>query len=192
MKIFPSDSWGFHTVWCTSPSGLATEFRSEKIPRNRLGTVFVIPRKKLLIARHSENHGRVNSEARNGMEWKYAEEFREFASIFVPRNGIPSCFLFRRLVRNRIPKFASIFVTQNRISSIFLFLGMVRNRIPRVCFYFCSTAQNYVHFYLFRGTAEILKEQTNCCVYSVFHGMIFCRKLPTLLAKGGKWRNSST
>ncbi len=126
------------------------------------------------------------------MEWKYAEEFREFASIFVPRNGIPSCFLFRRLDRNRILEHFSL-------------PGMVRKRIPRVCFYFCSTAQNSVYFYLphnglewnsesflFRGTAEILQEQTNCCVFSVIHGMIFCRKLPTLLAKGGKWRNSST
>ncbi len=51
--------------------GLGTEFRSEKIPRNRLG--MVIPRKKVLIPRHSEFRGRVNSEARNGME----------------RNGIP-------------------------------------------------------------------------------------------------------
>jgi hypothetical protein len=29
--------------------GLGTEFRSEKIPRNRLGTLSVIPRKKVLI-----------------------------------------------------------------------------------------------------------------------------------------------
>ncbi len=31
--------------------GLGTEFRSEKIPRNRLGMVSVIPRKKVLIPR---------------------------------------------------------------------------------------------------------------------------------------------
>jgi hypothetical protein len=53
--------------------GLGTEFRSEKIPRNRLGMVSVIPRKKALIPRHSEFRGRANSEARNGTE----------------RNGIP-------------------------------------------------------------------------------------------------------
>ncbi len=46
--------------------GLGTEFRSEKIPRNRLGMVSVIPRKKVLIPRHSEFRGRANSEARNG------------------------------------------------------------------------------------------------------------------------------
>ncbi len=48
--------------------GLGTEFRSEKIPRNRLGTVSVIPRKKVLIPRHSAFRGRANSEARNGTE----------------------------------------------------------------------------------------------------------------------------
>jgi hypothetical protein len=46
--------------------GLGAEYRSEKIPRNRLGTVSVIPRKKALIPRHSEFRGRANSEARNG------------------------------------------------------------------------------------------------------------------------------
>jgi hypothetical protein len=194
-----------------SKLGLGTEFRSEKIPRNRLGTVSVIPRKKALIPRHSEFRGRANSEARNGTEWNSAEkitftkqqqnnltkwfvctskvvfsdtiieifgcrvlfwvgfsstewfgtafrefisifwnsgkefravfssaewfgteienlhlfwfpgtEFRvvfsseeefgtelwEFASIFVPRNGIPSYFLFYRKVRNGIPRFS--------------------------------------------------------------------------------------
>jgi hypothetical protein len=43
-------------------------FRSEKIPWNRLGTVFVIPWKKVLIPKHSEAYGRVNSDARNGTE----------------------------------------------------------------------------------------------------------------------------
>ena len=45
----------------------------------------------------------------------FGTEFREFASILVPRNGIPSCVLFRRRFRNRI-------------------MG--------VCFYFCSTERN--------------------------------------------------
>jgi hypothetical protein len=53
--------------------GLGTKFRSEKIPRNRLGTISVIPRKKALIPRHSEFRGRASSEARNGTK----------------RNGIP-------------------------------------------------------------------------------------------------------
>jgi hypothetical protein len=101
-----------------SQLGLGTEFRSEKIPRNRLGTVSVIPRKKALIPRHSEFRGRACSEARSGTERNetpqkklvlgnsskinlqndvgfssmecFGTAFREFASILVPRNGIPS------------------------------------------------------------------------------------------------------
>jgi hypothetical protein len=49
-----------------SQVGLATEFDSEKISRNRLGMVSVIPRKKVLI---SEVYGRVNSEAQSRMKW---------------------------------------------------------------------------------------------------------------------------
>jgi hypothetical protein len=155
----------------------------------------VIPRKKVLISRHSEVYGRVNSEARNGRKWHscsskqkrqhserisesfllflfhgtefqvvfssaewFGKEFQVFASIFVPRNGIPSCLLFR---------------------------GMVQNRIPRVGFLFCSMVQNSEHFspllndsernsesFLFRGTAGIPPEQTNCSVHSVFRGII--------------------
>jgi hypothetical protein len=44
---------------------LAAEFRSEKIPRNRLGTAYVIPRKNVLIPRHSEVYGRAYSEVPN-------------------------------------------------------------------------------------------------------------------------------
>jgi hypothetical protein len=47
---------------------LGTEFRSEKIPRNRLGLIFVIRRKKVLIPSHSDFRGRADSEARNGTE----------------------------------------------------------------------------------------------------------------------------
>jgi hypothetical protein len=77
--------------WCSSPImfngsadclvtlslslvGLGTEFRSEKIPRNRLGTVSDIPRKKVLIPRYSEFRGRANSEAWNGTERNSAKK----------------------------------------------------------------------------------------------------------------------
>ncbi len=91
-------------------------------------------------------------------EW-FGTEFQVFAYSFVPRNGIPSCFHF---------------------------CGMVQNRILSVCFKFCSMVQNSEHFsplrngsewnsenFLFRGTAGIPPEQTNCSVYSVFCGVIF-------------------
>jgi hypothetical protein len=37
------------------------------------------------------------------MKW-FGTEFREFASIFVPLYGIPSIFLFHRIVRNGLPR----------------------------------------------------------------------------------------
>ncbi len=36
----------------------------------------------------------------------FGTEFQEFASIFVPRNGISSCFLFHGRIRNRIREFS--------------------------------------------------------------------------------------
>ncbi len=90
-------------------------------------------------------------------------EFRELALLFVPRNGIPRCLLFR---------------------------GMVRNRIPSVFFYFCSTARNFELFsllwngsewnsesFLFCGTAGIPPEPSNCSVYSIFRGKMFLSEI---------------
>jgi hypothetical protein len=48
--------------------GLGTEFCYEKIPRNKLGTVSIIPWKKMLIPRHCKFRGRANFEAQNGIE----------------------------------------------------------------------------------------------------------------------------
>ncbi len=96
-------------------------------------------------------------------EW-FGMEFLEFASIFVPRNGIPSCFLFR---------------------------WRVQKGIPRVCFYFWSTGRNSELFspprkgskrnsdnFLFGGTAGIPSEVTNYSVNSVFGGIIFLSEIP--------------
>jgi hypothetical protein len=144
------------------------EFRSEKIPRNRLGMVSVILRKKLLIPRHSEVYGRVNYEARNGRKWHEKNYFyKKFCSskqnVFIPdsfarNSGNLLLFLFHEtefLVvfssSERLrTEFASIFVLRNRIPSCFHFRGMVYNRIPRVCFFFHSMVQNSEHFFLCR------------------------------------------
>ncbi len=96
-------------------------------------------------------------------------------------------FLFCGMVRNGIP-------------SCFFFRGMVRSRILRVCFYFCSTERNSEFFslprkgsernterLLFRGTAGIPSEMIICSVYSVFRGIIFCRKFPTLVITTCYW-----
>ncbi len=66
-KWFLLGTWQFFS--CAKLAlGLGTEFCSEKIPRNRLGMISVIPRKKVLIQRYSEFRGRANSEARTGTE----------------------------------------------------------------------------------------------------------------------------
>jgi hypothetical protein len=56
---------------------------------NRLRTVSIIPRKKVLILRHSEVHRRVNSEARNETELREKKQFTKhrqkssFLTLFV-------------------------------------------------------------------------------------------------------------
>ncbi len=118
--------------------GLVKEFRSEKIPRNRLGTVSIIPRnrlgrvsiiprKKVLIPRHSEFRGRSSSEVRNRMErnsakkWSFTEPAQPLWSLWRPLHSTLRSFLFR---------------------------GMVHNGIPGVCFHFCSTELNFELFSL--------------------------------------------
>ncbi len=69
-----SYEWTMHcSQYCKNPPhytvGLAAEFLSEKIPGNRLGTASVIPRKKVLIPRHSEVYGKVYSQAKNRRKW---------------------------------------------------------------------------------------------------------------------------
>ncbi len=72
---------------------MGTEFRSENIPRNRLGMISVIPRKKVLIPRHSEFRGRANSEARNRTE---RNGFREKMKFYGTRTERPLWFLWHR------------------------------------------------------------------------------------------------
>ncbi len=96
-------------------------------------------------------------------EW-FGTEFRDFASIFVPRNGISSCFLFRWGVRKGIP----------RDCFYFLFNGTEF----RILF---SSAEGFgteFRDFLFRGTAGIPSEITICSVYSVFRGIIFLSEIP--------------
>ncbi len=72
---------------------------------------------------------------------------RKMASVYVQQNGIQSVFLFRGMVRNKIPKNCPISVSRNGITSLFLFGGMVRNEIPKVCLYFCSMKGNSQCFF---------------------------------------------
>ncbi len=103
-----------------------------KIPQNRLETIFVILRNKVLILCDSECLGRVHSVNRNETEQNGIQQTKEvlqaanksrlFQVFSVPINGLErifKCFLFQALNRNGIPKF-------------FLFQKGVRNKIPRL------------------------------------------------------------
>ncbi len=86
--------------------GLPSKFRSEKIPRNRLGTVFVIPRNKVLIPCDSEYFRRVHFVTRNETEWnsaKYWSLTKQLPKVvFFPSFSLP------KMIRNGIPKFFSV------------------------------------------------------------------------------------
>ncbi len=57
MRVVLQSFGNGNTVYSTRGKegiGLGMEFRKENLPRNRIGTVSVIPWKKVLILRHSE------------------------------------------------------------------------------------------------------------------------------------------
>ncbi len=62
----------------------------------------------------------------------FGTELWEFASIFVPRNGIPSYFLFRGRVRNGIPRFSVPRNNRNSVGNKHLFRLF---RLPRNYFF---------------------------------------------------------
>jgi hypothetical protein len=153
----------------------------------------------VLIPRHLEVYGRVNSEARKGMELQKKDVFcnkilpqkTELKACFHPRNASEwnseslLLFLFHGTEFQVVFSSASIFVSRNIIPSCFLLGGMVSNGIRRVCFYriasIYGSEQNSKSF-LSRGTTGIPAGESNCSVYSVFSRIIFCRKLPILMA----------
>jgi hypothetical protein len=60
-------------MFCWVQNRVAIKIPLVKIPRNKLGMAFVIPRKKVLIPRNSVHLGIAYSEVRNGTEqipWK--------------------------------------------------------------------------------------------------------------------------
>jgi hypothetical protein len=93
---------------------------------------------------------------------KIPKIIKKEALLFVPWKGIPSCFLFR---------------------------WMVRNRITSVFFYFCSTARNSELFSLLWNGSERNSESSLCAEQPEFRQNqatvpsipeCFCRKLLTL------------
>ncbi len=69
----------------------------------------------------------------------FGTEFREYAFIFVPRNGIPSCILFRGRVRNGIPEFSVPRNSRNSVGNKHLFRLF---RLPRN-YFFVGNSQPY-------------------------------------------------
>ncbi len=84
-----------------------------------------------------------NHTAKVGINFTYAKGFGtelwEFASIFVPRNGIPSCFLFRGRTRNGIPRFSVPRNNRNSVGNNHLFRLF---RLPRN-YFFVGNSQPY-------------------------------------------------
>jgi hypothetical protein len=117
--------------------------------------------------------------------------FREFIYICVARKGIPSCVLFRGIVRNEIPRFCIYFGSTERNSELcslpqkgseqnngILLLFLFYGTEFRVVF---SSAEGFGTEFrdlLFRGTTGIPAEITICSVYSVFRGIIFLSEIP--------------
>ncbi len=92
-------------------------------------------------------------------EW-FGTELQVFAYIFVPRKGIPGCFLFRGMVQDGIPSICILFCSMVKIPSIFLLCRTIRNGIPRI---FCSAEQpefrrNKQFFRLFRRKLPTLEQ----------------------------------
>jgi hypothetical protein len=69
----------------------------------------------------------------------FGTEVWEFASIFVPRNGIPSYFFFRGRVRNGIPRFSVPRNNRNSVGNKHLFRLF---RLPRN-YFFAGNSQPY-------------------------------------------------
>ncbi len=94
--------------------------------------------------RNSENlhlfwfHGTEFRVVFSSAKW-FGTELWEFASIFVPRNGIPSYFLFPGRVRNGIPRFSVPPNNRNSIGNNHLFRLF---RLPRN-YFFVGNSQPY-------------------------------------------------
>jgi hypothetical protein len=133
------------------PLGLATEFRSKTSPWNRLKTVSIIPRKKVLIPRSAEElipklRTKWNGNTQKKFVLRYSQN--NLTKLFVRTSKVVKCF------GTEFRKFASIFVPRNEVPSCFLFHGMVRNGILRICFYFCYMERNSEHFSLPRNDSK--------------------------------------
>ena len=119
---------------------------------------------------------------RNGSE-RHSESLFIF---FVPRKGIPSCVLFRRMVWNGIPRICTERNSElcslpqkgseQNYGSLFLFL--FNGTEFRVIFSSSEGFGTDFRDFLFCGTTGIPSEITICSVYAVFRGIIFLSEIP--------------
>jgi hypothetical protein len=150
----------------------AAAFCSElvSLPRNGSGRqserlfLFFVARKGIPLCSLPRNSSERNSE-NFLLFWFHGTEFRvvflsaerlgtllwEVASIFVSRNGIPSCFLFRGRVRNGIPRFSVSRNNRNSVGNNYLFRLF---RLPRN--------------YFFVGNSQPYSGAVHCSVYGVY------------------------
>ncbi len=111
--------------------------------------------------------------------------------FFVARKGIPSCVLFRGMVRNGTPRICICFGSIERNSELCSLprKGLGKNYGSLLLFLFHGTEFRVVFSsaegfgtefrdFLFRGTTGIPSEITICSVYSVFRGIIFLSEIP--------------
>ncbi len=109
---------------------------------------------------------------------RFETEFRELASSFVPRNGIPSCYLFRGRVRNGTPRFSVPRKTRNSVGNNHLFRLF---RLPRN-YFFVGNSQPYYHILVSRHfNLKFRDEGTIPSSYSIQERLY--RKLPYLNIK---------
>jgi hypothetical protein len=121
------------------------QFRSEKIPQNRLGMASVILRKKLLIPRHP----------------RFTEE--SIPRLGTEENGIKKLLLQTNLLQQTDTCFCPRHASGRNSESLLLFFSTERNSehfspLP----YRSESSESF----LFRGTAKIPPEQTNCPIVS--------------------------
>ncbi len=110
-------------------------------------------------------------------------------SIFVPLNRILSCFLFRRIVRNRIPSACFYFCSSEQNSKLLSLLqnGSERYSESLLIFlfhgtefraFFSSEEWYGTEFWYFSVPRNIRSlEQTICSVYSIFRWIIFLSEI---------------
>jgi hypothetical protein len=86
-------------------------------------------------------------------------------NLEVLRNRLPSCFLFRGMVRNGMPRVCFSVCSTERSPSCFLFFGIVRNGIPRVGFFFFYGTE----FRAFFSSAEWFGTEFRELILFLFH-----------------------